>query len=105
MTKAQAIAPIQLEPEAALHESEARFRALTDIAPSAVVIFQGTRVKFVNPAAERLTGYSKQELLESNFYDLFPAGRKKQARKWGMQVQQGEPVSMHAEFIIITKAG
>ena len=74
----------------ALHESEAMFRALAEMAPSAVFIFQGTRLKFVNPAAERLTGYSKQELLKSNFYDLFPAGRKKYMREWGMQVQRGE---------------
>jgi len=105
MTKAQASVPIGIEPEAALHESEARFRALAEIAPSAVFIFQGTRLKFVNPAAERLTGYSKKELLKSNFYNLFPAGRKKQLRDWGMQVQRGDPVSTHGEFNLFTKAG
>ena len=66
------------------------FALLAEMAPSAVFIFQGTRIKYVNPAAERLTGYSKQELLKSNFYDLFPAGRKKNMRDWGMQVQRGE---------------
>jgi|GEM_PF-2222122 PAS domain-containing protein len=57
MKKALTHAPVGLEPEVALHESEAMFSALAEMASSAVFIFQGTRTKFVNPAAERLTGY------------------------------------------------
>ena len=105
MTKAPARAPARMEPETALHESEAMFHAVAEMAPSAIFIFQGTRLRFVNPAAERLTGYSKQELLKSNFYDLFPAGKKKTMRDWGMQVQRGDNVSSHGEFNLITKAG
>ena len=106
MTKIQASeSPNRLEPEAALHESEAMFRALTEMNSSAVFIFQGTRIKFANPAAERLTGYSKSELLKTNFYDLFPSGRKKFMREWGMQVQGGDIKSAHGEFNLITKAG
>jgi PAS domain S-box-containing protein len=105
MTKAPASVPVRLKPEAALQESAAMFRALAEMAPSAVFIFQGSRLKFVNPATERLTGYSKQELLKSNFYDLFPASRKKNMRDWGIQVQRGEIPSTHGEFNLITKSG
>jgi PAS domain S-box-containing protein len=105
MTKAPASAPNRQEPEAALHESTAMFRALAEMAPSAVFIFQGTRLRFVNPAAERLTGYSRPELIKSNFYDLFAAGSKKIIRDWGMQVQRGDSPSARAEFNLITKAG
>ena len=58
MTKAPATAPIRLEPESSRHESEATFRALAEMAHSAIFIFQGTHIRFVNPAAVRLTGYS-----------------------------------------------
>ena len=105
MTKAPASIPVRLDPEATLHESEAMFRALSEIAPSAIFIFQGTRLMFVNPAAERLTGYSKHELLKSNFYDLFPVERKKYMRDWGMQVQRGDTASTHGEFNLLTRAG
>jgi PAS domain S-box-containing protein len=105
MTKSPVSAPIHLEPEAALHESQAMFRTLAEMAPSAVFIFQGTRLKYVNPAAEHLTGFSKQELLKRNFYDLFPPGRKKYMRDWGRQVQRGDTPSTHGEFSLITKAG
>ena len=105
MTKTPASAPTRLEPDVALHESEAMFRALAEMAPSAVFIIQGLRIRFVNPAAELLTGYSKQELLKSNFYDLFPTGRKKYMREWGLQAQRGEILAMHGEFNFITKSG
>ena len=81
------------------------FRALAEMAPSAIFIIQGTRLRFVNPAAVRLTGYSRQELLKINFYDLFPAGSKKFMRDWGMQVQRGESSSAHGEFNLVTKDG
>jgi len=77
------------------------FRALAEMAPSAIFIIQGTRLRFVNPAAVRLTGYSRQELLKINFYDLFPAGSKKFMRDWGMQVQRGESSSAHGEFNLV----
>ncbi|HVM72317.1 MAG TPA: GAF domain-containing protein, partial [Anaerolineales bacterium] len=105
MTKAATILPAQLEPEDALHESQAMFHALAEMSPSAIFILQGTRLRFVNPAAENLTGFSREELLGSNFHDLFPAGRKKTMREWGMQAQSSKTPSSHAEFMILTKTG
>jgi PAS domain S-box-containing protein len=105
MTKAPVNAHVRQEIEAALHESDTKFRVLAEMAPSAVFIFQGRRLKYVNPATERLTGYSKQELLKSDFYDLFPTGRRKFMRDWGMQVQHGEIISPHGEINIVTKNG
>lgn len=88
-----------------LDEGEAKFLLLAEMAPFAVFIFQGNRFKYANPAAERLTGYSKQELLNSSFTDLLPTGRKKIMREWGMQVQRGDTLSLHQELNIITKVG
>ncbi len=105
MTKTPVHTSSQQETESALHESEKKFRVLAEMAPSAVFIFQGTRIQFVNSAAERLTGYAKHELLNSNFYDLFSAGRKKFMRDWGMLVELGENHSPHGEFTIVTKSG
>jgi len=88
-----------------LDEGEAKFLLLAEMTPFAVFIFQGNRFKYANPAAERLTGYSKQELLNSSFTDLLPTGRKKIMREWGMQVQRGDTLSLHQELNIITKVG
>jgi len=105
MKKVLTNSPVRVEPEAALHESEAMFRALAEMTPSAVFIFQGMRIKFVNPAAELLTGYSEEELLKKNFFELFPTSRKKFMRAWGIKVQSGDMPVSHNEFNIISKTG
>jgi len=56
--------------EAALRESERRFRVLADSIASAVFIYEGTRCGYVNRAAQTLTGYSENELLALNSWDL-----------------------------------
>ena len=91
--------------EYALHDSEAMFRVLAEMTASAIFICQGSRFKYVNPATERLTGYSQQELLEMNFYDPFPGETKSEVRTWGMKLQQGETVPERGEYKIITKNG
>ena len=53
-----------------LEDSEARFRDLAEATPAATFIEQGTRCCYVNPAAERITGYARKELLASNFWSL-----------------------------------
>jgi two-component system cell cycle sensor histidine kinase/response regulator CckA len=47
----------------ALRESESRFRALADIVPLAIMIFQDERTVYANRAAEQLSGYDASELL------------------------------------------
>jgi PAS domain S-box-containing protein len=53
-----------------LEDSEAQFRALAETTPAATFIEQGTRCCYVNPAAERITGYSRKELLRNVFWSL-----------------------------------
>ncbi len=50
--------------------SEAFFRALIDESPMAMIIFQDLKVEYVNPAMERLSGYSQQELLSMEICQL-----------------------------------
>jgi len=62
--------------QAALRESEAKFEILAEMTVSSIFIFRGTRIKYVNPATKLLTGCSQQELLGTNFYDLFSPEEK-----------------------------
>jgi PAS domain S-box-containing protein len=48
--------------EVALRESEARFRAFVEAAPSAIWIYDGSDIPYVNTALLELTGYSREQL-------------------------------------------
>jgi PAS domain-containing protein len=52
--------------EASLRESEEKFRVLAETSHAMIFLYQGERHIYFNPAAERLTGYKKEEFLESN---------------------------------------
>ncbi len=60
----------------ALRESEERHRALFQSAPDAIFLAEGDsgRILDVNPAAERLTGRSRGELVGRYLKDLYPPG-------------------------------
>jgi PAS domain S-box-containing protein len=49
--------------EAALRASEERYRTFTEEAQIGIYIYDHGRLLFVNPAMERITGYSREELL------------------------------------------
>ena len=88
-----------------LRVSEAKFRALSENAPAAIFIYQGDKICYANPAVEVITGYSRQELLEMNFWETAHADFRDLLRERGLARQRGEPVPLRYEFKIVTKAG
>ncbi|HUH11597.1 MAG TPA: ATP-binding protein [Longimicrobiales bacterium] len=70
--------------EAALHETESRFRAFTEsIAEPAFTIDSASNIVQANPAAERIFGYGEGELLGRSLCDLIPA-RHREAHQRGV---------------------
>lgn len=57
-----------LEIGAALRESEAKFQALAETTPAGVFIHCGQKVVFANRAAEKMTGYSREEMYGGEFW-------------------------------------
>ena len=53
---------------ASLRESEARFQTLAETTPAAVFIHRGQRLVFANRAAEKMTGYSREEMYVGEFW-------------------------------------
>ncbi|MCH7778074.1 MAG: PAS-domain containing protein, partial [Gemmatimonadetes bacterium] len=59
--------------EAALRESEARFRAVVDNSPTKIHIKDAEgRYVLVNPEAEKLFGFTDEEIRGKTTYDVFP---------------------------------
>ncbi len=91
--------------ERMLKESEAKFRALVDAIPIALFIERGTQCRYANRAAEEITGYSRTELLDKNFWELMlPGSRKALLRQRLKQGDQSE-VPTRYQARILSKAG
>jgi len=91
--------------EEALRESEERFRTVADSTAAALMLYQDDRWIFVNRAAEALTGYSAEELLQMNFWDIIHPDYKAFAKERGRKRQQGEETVNRYELKIIAKDG
>jgi PAS domain S-box-containing protein len=93
-----------LRSQAALEESEAKFRALADAIPMATFIEQSTHCHYANQAAERITGYSQEELLAMNFWQLIlPDSR--QSLTTVQNFQDRDWADSRHELKILTKDG
>jgi diguanylate cyclase (GGDEF)-like protein/PAS domain S-box-containing protein len=91
--------------EKALRESEGKFRTLAETISAAAFIFQGTRLRYVNPAAQTITGWTREELLAMDFWDVIHPDFREEAKDRGLAQQRGEPVPTRYEAKLLTKNG
>jgi len=91
--------------EAALRESEEKFRRLAETATAAIFIYQDTGFRYVNPAMETITGYKEKELLKMNFWDIVHPDFRELVKERGLGRQLGKAIAPRYEFIITTRIG
>ena len=91
--------------EDALSESEAKFRALAESAPAAIIIVFGENFIYVNPAFESLTGFTKEEALSMKFSKLIHPDMRELIKERGLARQRGKTVPAHYELKALTKDG
>ncbi len=90
--------------EEALRESEAKFRTLTESAGVAIFLYREKFI-YVNPAMERITGYSLKELQDLYLWDIAHKDFKEIVRqRVKARLAEQNPPS-HYEIKIITKTG
>ena len=89
----------------ALRESDRQFRELAETVAAATFVYQGTRFRYVNAAAEKLTGYTRDELLSRSFWDVVHPDDRDMVRERGLARQRGEPVPPRYDFRIVRKDG
>ncbi len=95
----------RLEVEAALRESEEKFRVLADSTPTAIMLYQNDKWTYANQAAEKISGYSSDELRNMNFWDIVHPDYRHLVQQRGQKRQQGEDTIRRYEFKIISKQG
>jgi PAS domain S-box-containing protein len=84
---------------------EANYRALLDAVPMAVFVYQDGRVRYVNAAAQKMTGYEEEELLAMGPWDVVHPDFREIVREWARARERGEPVPSHYEIRFLTKTG
>lgn len=89
--------------EAALRVSETQLRTITETVETALFIYQGTQMCYVNAAAESLSGYTRNELLGMQFWEILHPDFQELVKKRGLGRQQGRQVPSCYEVKILTK--
>ena len=91
--------------EAAMRESEARFRVLAETAASVILIHQDGKYRYANPAAEAITGYSKEEILGMGVGDFLHPDYRELVETRLRARERGEDVPSRYEVKIVAKNG
>jgi PAS domain S-box-containing protein len=91
--------------EMELRESEEKFRMLAESTPLAIMIYQGDYWVYSNPAGERMSGYSREELYTMHYWDFVAPEFWQLIRDRGRQRQVGEQIPRSYDFKIIAKDG
>jgi PAS domain S-box-containing protein len=91
--------------EEALRESETKFRSVAESTASAMTIHRDGNLLYVNPATEKISGYSREELLHMNLAQiLHPDSLQLYAERTRARLR-GEAVALETEYKIICKNG
>jgi PAS domain S-box-containing protein len=91
--------------EAALRESEEKFRVLAETSPAAIFLYQGENLVYINPSVTRLTGFSEQECLAMKFWDWVDTDYQWEVKSYGLKRQMGASVPEQYETQFLTRDG
>ena len=91
--------------EDALRESEEKYRLVVENSHDAIYIYRESRFIFVNTNASELTGYSHEELMDMEVWDLIHPDDRAPLQASGQRRIKGENLSTFFNARIITKTG
>ena len=91
--------------EVTLRESEIKFRALAESTSSGIIIYQGEKFIYVNPAWTAQTGYTLEDSISMNYWDVVHPEMRGLIREQGQSRQRGEDVPERYEARVLLKGG
>jgi len=91
--------------EEAVRGSEEKYRLLVENANEAIIVIQDGTLKFANPQATELSGYSKDELLSKLFTEFLHPDDREIAAEYYLATLQSEEVPRGVLLRIVAKDG
>ena len=91
--------------EEALTISEEKYRLLVQSADEAIVVSQDRMLKFVNPKAVEISGYSEEELISQSFIEFVHPDDREKVVDQHVRRLSGEEEPEQYDFRIVDKAG
>jgi PAS domain S-box-containing protein len=91
--------------EAALRESEERYRRVIEQSHDAIFITVGTKFVFVNPRVTEISGYTTEELYRMDFWDILFSDDRDYVIGISKRRAKGEPVPATYDARVVTKSG
>lgn len=91
--------------EEELRRSEEKFRAFAESTATALIIIQGTRYVYVNPAFTHITGYTPEDLKDISSWAIVHPDFADIVRQRGFARQRSKYAPSRYEIKIITKSG
>jgi PAS domain S-box-containing protein len=89
----------------ALKESEDKFRNLADSSPAVIGIYQDDYWVYVNPSAERMSGFTLEELYKKKYWEIVAPEYRTLIQKNGQERLSGGGNQNSYEFKILNKDG
>jgi PAS domain S-box-containing protein len=81
------------------------FRKVAETAATALFIYRGSKLRYVNPMLETMTGYTQDELLAMDFWKLIHPDWQQVFKAHGFAHQRGDGVPRFYEVKLLTKRG
>lgn len=91
--------------EAALRESEEKYRALIEMANDGVVIIQDMKIMYVNPRATQMIGFSMEEAVGQPFTNFIHQKELPKVAERYKKRMEGKEVPRLYETVLINKSG
>jgi two-component system NtrC family sensor kinase len=94
----------QVKAEDELQCSLQLFHVLSETVAAGVMLHRGGKLIYANPVTERLTGFSHDELLNMDYWEIAHLDSRELALTRGQARLRGEAIDAHAELHINTKS-